>query len=82
MATLLAFFGIGLTDPDFAAIATKPDNIPITALMFMVVFFLWFAMKQARANDRRIAEGKKPAEAGGGGASPNRLSQVGLKIFL
>lgn len=66
LATLLAFFGIGLTDPDFAAIATKPDNIPITALMFMVVFFLWFAMKQARANDRRIAEGQKPAEAGGG----------------
>ena len=63
---LLAFFGLGLVDPDFRAIATKPDNVPITALMFMVVFFLWFAMKQARANDERIAAGKKPAEAEGG----------------
>ena len=63
---LLAFFGLGLTDPDFRAIATKPDNVPITALMFMVIFFLWFAMKQARTNDERIAAGQKPAEAGGG----------------
>ena len=66
LVILLAFFGLGLTDTDFRSIATKPDNIPITALMFMVVFFLWFAMKQARANDERIAAGKKPAEAKGG----------------
>jgi hypothetical protein len=63
---LLAFFGLGLFDRDFRLIATKPDNIPITALMFVVVFFLWFAMKQARANDERIAAGKKPEEAEGG----------------
>ena len=35
----------------------------IVALMFLVFFFLWLAMKQGYANDKRLAEGKPPAEA-------------------
>src|SRR5205085_7557916 len=33
-------------------IAIKPDNIPITALLPLVIFFTWLGLKQARANDR------------------------------
>jgi hypothetical protein len=61
-AILITFFIFGLTDPNFTLIVTKPDNVPIVGLLFLVVFFLWFAMYQARENDRRIGEGKKPAE--------------------
>jgi len=59
---LTGFFIFGLTDPNFKKIVAKPDNVPIVALLFLVVFFVWFSMKQAWENDARIAEGKKPNE--------------------
>jgi hypothetical protein len=37
-------------------IASTPDNIPIVALLPLVVFFTWIAWKQARANDALIAQ--------------------------
>ena len=37
-------------------IASAPDNVPITALLFLVPFYTWYAMRQARANDRLIAQ--------------------------
>src|SRR3954462_1146965 len=51
--------GIGLSylDPNFAAVATLPDNVPIVGMIFLVGFFFWFAMNQAYENDRRIAAG-------------------------
>ncbi len=59
---MLAFFAFGLTDSDFRAIVTKPDNVPIVGLIFLVNFFLWFSMKQAYENDAKIEQGKEPAE--------------------
>ncbi len=35
----------------FLEIITKPDNIPIVGLLFLVVFYTWFAFKKARKND-------------------------------
>ncbi len=57
--------GIGLSylDPNFAAVATLPDNVPIVGMIFLVGFFFWFAMNQAYENDRRIAAGLPPIEA-------------------
>jgi hypothetical protein len=55
--------GLSYLDPNFNLIATKPDNVPIVAMIFLVGFFFWFAMHQAYANDRRIAAGEGPAEA-------------------
>jgi hypothetical protein len=57
--------GIGLSylDPNFAAVATLPDNVPIVGMIFLVGFFFWFAMSQAYENDRRIAQGLGPIEA-------------------
>lgn len=60
---LFLFFGFGLTDENFRKIVTKPDNVPIVGLIFLVAFFLWLSMKQATDNDRRIAQGKGPNEA-------------------
>lgn len=37
-----------------AKIAFAPDNVPIVAMLFLVPFFTWFGLRQARANDRLI----------------------------
>jgi hypothetical protein len=38
------------------AILSAPDNIPIVAIAFLVPFYSWLAFRQARANDRLIAQ--------------------------
>src|SRR6202166_4417038 len=35
-------------------IASSPDNVPIVALLFLVPFYVWYAFRQALANDRLI----------------------------
>lgn len=37
-------------------ITTLPDNIPIVALLFLVPFYTWYGLRQARENDRLITE--------------------------
>ena len=37
-------------------IATTPDNIPITAMLFLVPFYTWYGLRQAFANDRLLAQ--------------------------
>jgi hypothetical protein len=37
-------------------IASTPDNVPIVALLPLVIFYCWLAWKQARANDELIAQ--------------------------
>ena len=37
-------------------IATTPDNIPITALLPLVLFYCWLAFRQARGNDQLIEQ--------------------------
>lgn len=60
---MLLFFVFGLTDENFRKIVTKPDNVPIVGLLFLVNFFVWFSMKQGYENDKRIEDGKAPNEA-------------------
>jgi hypothetical protein len=43
----------------FLAIATQPDNIPIIGMLFLVLFCLGWAMKQAFRNDRLIEQGQR-----------------------
>ena len=38
-ALLAVFFLWGITDENFRLIVFKPDNVPITALLFLVPFF-------------------------------------------
>ena len=59
----LLFMGLSLTDPDFAAIVTKPDNVPIVAMVFLLGFFTWLSAYKAVQNDERLARGEEPLEA-------------------
>jgi hypothetical protein len=54
--------GFSMADPDFAAIVTKPDNVPIVGLIFLLGFFTWLATSKAVENDNRIDAGKPPRE--------------------
>jgi hypothetical protein len=56
------FFVGGIFDPNFRLIVTKPDNVPIVGLIFLLVFFTWYSMREAVLNDRRIAAGQGPIE--------------------
>lgn len=58
----LLFMGASMTDPDFAAIVTKPDNVPIVGLVFLLAFFTWLATAKAVENDERAKQGLPPKE--------------------
>ena len=62
MGLLVLFFGFGLFDENFVLIIAKPDNVPIVGLIFLVIFFTWYSMREAVLNDRRIAAGDDPIE--------------------
>jgi hypothetical protein len=62
MAFITLFFALGSFDPNFRLIITKPDNVPIVGLIFLLVFLTWYAMREAVLNDRRIAAGQGPIE--------------------
>ncbi len=62
MAFLAVFFGFGLTDENFVLIIAKPDNVPIVMLIFSVIFFTWYSMREAVRNDQRVAAGEDVIE--------------------
>jgi hypothetical protein len=55
---MAAFFIFGITDPDFKSIVLKPDNVPISGLIFLVYFFTWLSMHQAYENDAKLERGE------------------------
>jgi len=52
----------GMKDPNFYLIVGKPDNVPITAMLFISTLVLWLAMAQAVNNDRRDEQKLPPDE--------------------
>jgi|TARA_B110000438_G_scaffold199278_1_gene190793 hypothetical protein len=44
---------------NFLLIATKPDNIPIGAMLGIVFFLFWIAIKEMIKHDKLIKAGKK-----------------------
>ncbi len=58
----LLFMGYAMTDQDFAAIVTKPDNVPIVGMVFLLGYFTWLGAYQAVKNDDRMAQGLEPLE--------------------
>jgi len=61
----LLFMGLSMTDPNFSSIVTKPDNVPIVGLIFLLGFFTWLATYKAVINDDRHAQGLPPLEKEG-----------------
>jgi cytochrome b/b6/petD-like protein len=62
LIVLTLFFVLGGLDPNFQLIIAKPDNVPIVGLIFLLVFFTWFSMREGVLNDQRIARGEGPIE--------------------
>ena len=58
----LLFMGWSMTDPDFASIVTKADNVPIVAMIFLLGFFTWLSAYKAVQNDERAKNGQEPLE--------------------
>ncbi|HUP44394.1 MAG TPA: hypothetical protein VM779_02670 [Thermoanaerobaculia bacterium] len=58
----LAGFGLSMFDEDFYKIAAKPDNVPIAAMIFLLGFFTWLALRKAYHNDKQMERGGIPWE--------------------
>jgi hypothetical protein len=66
----LALLAMGLSvtvvsetnEMNFMKIVTKPDNVPIVALVFLLGYFTWLATAKAVKNDDRIRQGLPPLE--------------------
>ena len=61
----ILFLGLSITNQDFATIVTKPDNVPIVGLIYLLGYFTWLATYKAVQNDDRIAQGLPPLEKEG-----------------
>ena len=63
---LLIFGGVGfalsMLDPNFYLIAAKPDNVPIAAMIFLLGYFTWLALRKAYLNDKALDRGSIPFE--------------------
>jgi len=59
---MFVFIAVSMLDPDFFLIVTKPDNVPIVGMLFLIPFFTWFAMREGIRNDDRTDAGKPVVE--------------------
>src|SRR5215218_800356 len=50
------YFG-SIADPNYAAIVSKPDNVPISIMVITVMLCIWVAFRRAALNDSRVAAG-------------------------
>jgi hypothetical protein len=67
LLVLLALFMYSVQDwHQLWKISSAPDNIPIVAMLFLVPFFTWLGIRQAKANDKLIVnlEGDKDLAKG------------------
>lgn len=64
MLLFTAFYVASGFDDNFAKIIFKPDNVPITMMLFLTGFFTWVAFRQAAINDERMEKGEPLLESG------------------
>ncbi len=56
--SLLAFIVVSLANETFRDVVTKPDNIPIVGMLFLLLYFTWLAIHKMVVNDDLTASGK------------------------
>jgi hypothetical protein len=61
-AGMFLFLILSMLDADFRLIVTKPDNVPIVGMLFLVPFFTWYSLREAVRNDERTARGEQLIE--------------------
>lgn len=54
---MLGFIIISMLNPTFRDVVSKPDNVPIVGMMFLLVFFCWLAINKMVTNDGLISQG-------------------------
>ena len=54
----VVYFGSILIDYNYLEIIRKPDNVPITILLYTIGFFAWCAFRQASRSDDLLSAGK------------------------
>jgi hypothetical protein len=59
---MVLFLVLSIFDEDFRKVVTKPDNVPIVGMLFLIPFFTWFSLREAVRNDKRVEEGKPLVE--------------------
>ncbi|MFQ5743024.1 MAG: hypothetical protein ACE5HV_05470 [Acidobacteriota bacterium] len=63
LSSPIVFFGLSAFEENFWVQFRRPDNVPIAGMIWLVLFFLWFAMRKAVVNDERLSQGKPVFEA-------------------
>jgi hypothetical protein len=59
-----AFYGGSMLDEAFFKIIKKPDNVPITMMIFFTAFCTWLAFRQSAVNDEHMERGEPLIESG------------------
>ena len=59
----IAFFAISALEENFWIQFKRPDNVPISAMLWLVIFFTWLGVKKGVENDERMAAGKPVFES-------------------
>lgn len=56
--SMAVFILVSMLNPTFRDVVTKPDNVPIVLMLFLLAFFCWLPLNKAVKNDKLIEEGK------------------------
>ena len=55
---MFGFMAVSMANSTFRDVVTKPDNVPIVGMLFLLLFFVWLAVNKMVINDELIAAGK------------------------
>jgi hypothetical protein len=55
---MFVFILVSMLNPTFRDVVTKPDNVPIVGMLFLLTFFCWLAVNKMVTNDKLIDQGK------------------------
>lgn len=58
IAFTIVYFAFIPLDDSYASILKKPDNVPISMMVFLTLYFLWLGLRQAAINDQNMEIGK------------------------